>query len=455
MNVLMIFPPVHIACDSLGMRSMPPLSIYYLSTILKYEGFNVSLIDPVYFKEHGFFTSNETAFKIVERFVSENYDAVTISANTGNWAIAKIIIDIFRNYDKEIPIIVGGLHATYFDEYVLKATSVDFVIRGEGERTLPKLLKMLGNFNELYKLKGISYKGSDGQIIRNPDIELIDEKTLNSLPGPDFSLLPNGVYNALPLETSRGCKYNCIFCSVTHKKSWRCISTESVINRVNSVKEIVNERIIGGSHIYFVDDCFSANKERAIDILNTLDNLNLNLKFGIECRVTDLLSNELYEQIPKHLLAFMQIGVECGYDEGLHLVRKGITVNQVEDCCKLISNTMSKDVSFFSFIIGFPWESKEQIKKTVHFVGHITSTYGVSCNIGWLWLCPSDLWYLRQKYNIVVTEQIFDNPFWTISKDIFSYTHPNADKQLFDEVESLIEAYQSTGAKIGYKKLLI
>lgn len=452
MKVLFMFPPVHPKCDSIGMRSMPPSSLYYLATILKYKGFEVKTIDPHYLKTKGFCTSDNMSIQIINEFIEENFDVVAISANSGNWGMAKIIINLFKSIEPKIPIIVGGLHASYFDEYILKTTCADYIVRGEGEDILPKLLDILASSGDLSNLNGITYKGKNGEIIKNQNNELIDGNKLSFYPLPDYSSLPKGVYNFLPIETSRGCKFNCTFCSVTHKKSWRCLKKDVVLERINSVKNIVYEKIEGGNNIYFVDDCFSADTERALDILSTIENLNLELKIGIECRVTDLLLPNFIQKIPKQILSFIQIGVEAGYNEGLKKIRKGITIEQVEECAKIISKYNLENIAFFSFIIGFPWEEEEEIKKTIHFIAHLCNTYGVRANVSWLWLCPSDLWFERYKYDIMVKEDVFDDPEWIVNKEIFKLTHPKIDMKAFEEVEDLIYFYQSSGLTIDHPK---
>lgn len=453
MKVLIIFPPLHPVCNSLGMRAMPPLSIYYLSAILKHRGFDVRIIDPTYFLEQGFFTSYNDSLKMLNEFISEQYDLIAISANSGNWSMAKFFIDLFKEIEKEIPIAVGGVHATYYDEYILSTTKVDYVVRGEGEEALTQLLGALNNWEKLRNIKGITYRDKNGDIIKNPDNELIPIDRLDEYPSPDYDLIPAGYYEHIPVESSRGCKYNCLFCSVPHRRTWRPMKKENIIERVLKVKGIVDKGITIGNNIFFVDDCFSAEPTRAIDLLHTLDSMSLDLTYGIECRITDLLKPNFIERIPKNIIKFIQIGVESGYDEGLRKIRKGITVKQVEECAKLLKKYDLLDKAYYSFILGFPWEDVIDIEKTANYIGYLGAEYGIATSVSWLWLCPSDLWFSRDIYNVNFSEEIFDDCFWTINKNTFFASRPGLNMNGYDKIENTIDKYKSEGSRISHTRL--
>lgn len=441
MNVIIIFAPVHYNFDSMGMSGMPPMALYYLSSVLKEKGHNVKAIDPSYFKKRGFFLSQEGDENIVLNLFKDKIDAVLLSSNTGNWGISLCIINIIKKHFPKLPVIVGGVHPSYFDEHILKTTSTDYVIRGEGELVLPALLEALGDEEKIKSIPGVSFKGVNGEIIRNINSQLISTEKLEKSPSPAYDMIPKGVYNNLVIETSRGCRFSCIFCSVVHRNRWRGFDEKVVIDKVIKAAPYVKSGIVRSNIVYFVDDCFTANTQRALNILNEIDKLELGLTFFIEARVTDLLTPGFIDKLPKHLISGIQIGVECGYNEGLRNVRKGVTVEQLEECVKLLYKSGLNKKAFLSFIVGFPWEKCEDMIKTIDMAGYLGEKYSMPSNINWLWILPSDLWNIKERYGIEIHESEFDNPLWVRSKNLFYKAHPNVTHEILETINKRYDCF--------------
>ena len=88
MKVLYLFLPVHPKCNTIGMRSMPPLALYYLATILEDNGIEVDIVDPSIISRSQYFDTNVEAKKFIGNlFDNKEYDAILFSATTGNWGV--------------------------------------------------------------------------------------------------------------------------------------------------------------------------------------------------------------------------------------------------------------------------------------------------------------------------------------------------------------------------------
>ena len=142
---------------------------------------------------------------------------------------------------------MGGPHVTFLPEEALE--HCDFVLRSEGEKALPLFIEQwLGN-HDFSKVPNLSFKKA-GKIIHNKKIDLITD--LDSIPYPDFSLIKNGIkqtygYKIVPVQTSRGCPFDCEFCSVTGMfgKKIRYRSTENIIEELhqyNSKKNVIFQK---------------------------------------------------------------------------------------------------------------------------------------------------------------------------------------------------------------------
>ena len=214
--------------------------------------------------------------------------------------------------------------------------------------------------------------------------------------------------------------------------------------------------IMENDNILFVDDCFSIDTDRAIQILHFINKrYNGSKKVFIEVRISNIIKGNFLEKIPPNIIYGMQIGVECGYDEGLNKIKKGISISQLFEGLDIIYNTGYENVCFLSFIIGFPWETKKEISLTLDTIEKITSKYGILCNVNWLMLLPSDLWNERESYNIIVDESIFDNPLWIESESYFKIAHPLITNEVFDYVDKRMQIMKEKYLNVSYNRINI
>ncbi|MFQ6072348.1 MAG: B12-binding domain-containing radical SAM protein [Methanosarcinales archaeon] len=421
--------------DAFKKDSMPPLSIYLLASILREKGHSVNLIDPMCHQikfpntnkidinskisNHDLFefaksvdyNYSEMQFPTLEKKIN-NVDAFCVSSTTLEWFVVKNMMERIKLNDPDIPIILGGVHATYVDEHILKNSKTDYVVRKEGEKTLVELLNALEKNKNLKEVLGISYK-NNGKVIRNENRKPLTIKEMEETALPAFDLMPLNTHAYITVESSRGCKFSCAFCSIPFRNLWRGLSPEIVQKRVehalNYTKKLIGEKIV-----FFVDDAFTASKKRAKQILHNLSEINFgdaHLKF--EARANDLLDIDLIRCCTKIPLQNILIGVESGYDIGLKKIRKGTTTHNIEKCASLFKKYGISEHILYSFIIGFPWETKEDCLRTIDFAYKLVSEYGGSTLISWLYLLPgSYLWNNRSLYGIKQGPEIYDSIYW-------------------------------------------
>src|SRR4030065_1444732 len=224
---------------------MPLLGLVVLSTILKERGYEVkAFVEDVAEPDWSFIESS---------------DLVCISTITSTAMKAYRMAKRLRALD--IPVIIGGTHPPCLPDEALEYA--DFVIRGEREHSLVELLEYLEKGTPaLTGIKGLSYRDRDGRNVHNPSREFIED--LDSLPEPDFSLVHNwSLSNPYPVSTSRGCPYDCTFCSVVRMfgRRYRFKSVEATLKEMKYVASVSK-----GTK-FIVDDTFAASKQRAKEIL--------------------------------------------------------------------------------------------------------------------------------------------------------------------------------------------
>lgn len=137
----------------------------------------------------------------------------------------------FRN----IPVLMGGSHVSAVPESVLQHDSVDFIIRGEGEKSIVDFVSFLQGKLAITEVGGLGYK-INGELQFNPIKENFD---IGELPYPDLGSFSLGTYKYghLPLAfmiTSRSCPHKCSFCSVhlTFGHRYRRRSPEDVLREI-------------------------------------------------------------------------------------------------------------------------------------------------------------------------------------------------------------------------------
>ncbi len=231
------------------MEPSPPLGLAYIAAMLEKSGHSVKIVDCLI---EGFNIrkkmgnnvriglSEEDIIKKVQNFLP---NVVGISNNFTLYdkdaiALSKLI----KNKFPDVLLVLGGAHVTMEYPKIIKLPFVDVVVRGEGEYTFEELLNAVSNKEPLNNIKGIVWKKEDSSIVENELREPIG--VLDELPMPAYHLLKMELYlkqksnnfafsKNFPIGhmiTSRGCAYNCIFCSTTKNfKKFRSRSPEKVL----------------------------------------------------------------------------------------------------------------------------------------------------------------------------------------------------------------------------------
>lgn len=377
-------------------RECPAVGLYALAALLARRGHEVVLIDLVLEA-----TRSLAAF---ERDL-DDADLVGIGATSMAWPAAVDAIRQVRARRPDVPIVCGGIHPTLFDRYVLSRFPVEFVVRGEGEIALERLCEALSGRAELAEVPNLTWKDASGGLIRNDVGPQIQPRDLGELPLPDYGRLPLGSYKCLGLESSRGCSYDCSFCSTPYRRSWRALKPQAFVDRLERVLDELDRTTSRAVHI--VDDEFSLNPSRATEIARSIRARNLSPRLLFDSRAADLVRPGFVESIAPYTAGLL-VGAECGYDEGLEQVGKGSSVATLEAAAKVLAENGIAARTDFSFILGLPWEGKEEVEKTLRFATHLYSSYGVHIMMQWYRQIPGSRIWQQARAAQLVHEAMYD-----------------------------------------------
>jgi len=293
--------------------------------------------------------------------------AVGITYLTPLKHVVGIIASLIRELAPDIKIIVGSFHPTFCPEEVMQNPDIDFVIRGEGEIPLLRLVKEFRKDSPKWEtVPGIYYRDRDGQVQNNPGVNLINN--LDELPFPARELVLNCDYNryrAHSISTARGCPYTCSFCA--DRRLWsgkvRRRSVGSVIEELRLLKDTYEIDFVD-----FVDGTFTFDGE----YLQTFCNAMINHKLNIEWRCTaryDNLSEDLLRLMKQANCSGLYIGLESGSDRVLKAIDKKITVEKIIKVSGMVHS--SGIPSATSIMLGLPDEGKEDMEKTLKLMKKI------------------------------------------------------------------------------------
>ncbi|MDK2785806.1 MAG: anaerobic magnesium-protoporphyrin monomethyl ester cyclase [Thermotoga sp.] len=327
----------------------PPLGLMYICSSLRKKGYSVNFVDMN-----------------VERFDWKNfdfgeYDVVGISVDTVRFPVAEKIAE--RAKACGTTVVMGGPHATAFYETILRQGLCDYVVLGEGERAFLDLVESIANKEKHPHIPGVAYV-KDGDIFMMPSRFI---ENLDDLPFPDREKVH--LYRtkfagerATSLITSRGCPFNCEFCSASQfmgrRIRWR--SVENVVDELKILKKM------GYGSVIFFDDNFTINPKRVVNLCEEMLRKDLRFKWWAFSRADELLGHEdMVEAMSKAGCKMLFIGFESADDEVLEEYGKNLKSGIAFDVVKFLKKYRI-DV-FASFVIGALKDTKKTIEKTVKF----------------------------------------------------------------------------------------
>ena len=370
MDVLLINPNSR---EPLDFPTMPPLGLASIGSLLENNGFSVKVLD--------------LELKVDDfdpRVYISNLSPKVVGISGTSYSRFKSfsIASIVKEVSSEIFTVYGGPHATFTGEDTLfHINDIDYIVHGEGEITFLELVNFL-----IYKkgtisnIKGISFR-CDGKIVQNAPRERITD--LDSIPYSrhlleiekyrtelDFLEIP-----AVSIITSRGCPYNCYFCSASamfgNKHTMR-----SAKNIVDEIHYCINKFNIKG--IKFYDDCLTLNRQHILSLTHELKERNVNLPWECEIRV-DTVDKLLLQSMKESGCYYVDLGIESASENVLKTIGKRISIGQAIDVLKWCKEFDIKTKVFFSF--GHIGETWRDVIKTIKFMNkycNYISKYGVS-----------------------------------------------------------------------------
>ena len=319
--------------NAYGYFRLPLMGSLVLGTMLKEAGHDVSVL-----RDSVVSVCDKGKEKLHERLVQADVVAISVMTSTADRAYQ--IADAIRSVAPRIKIIMGGPHATYMSEEALEHS--DLVVKGEGEGVI---------------LDAVNQKNMTG-IVQGAPVENLDE-----IPFPDLSILKDQGRppRSTPISTSRGCPYDCIFCTVssTFGRKYRFRDPKNVL------EEIRMRVSQGHREFFFYDDNFAANRSGTKELLEGMAQLDVKIKWSAEARTNIARDEELLKLMSRANCHRMLIGLESINPRTLEQYNKGQTVEDVKRC---ITRLHDHNIGVHGmFALGSDDDDAETIRDTVKF----------------------------------------------------------------------------------------
>jgi radical SAM superfamily enzyme YgiQ (UPF0313 family) len=290
---------------------IPRLGSLLLGTILQEQGIEVKVvIEEMSIPDY--------------RTLDFQPDLVCISSISSTAPRAYELADFYRQ--QGLPVVLGGAHPSFLPLEGLE--HADYVICGEGEQALLELINLLDNGGNPADIKNLCYRDGD-TCQQNPWRPFLTD--LDALPIPNYGLIHGWKamkgQGVVSIATSRGCPFNCSFCSVI-----LLFGRKYRVNSIDRVMDEIRQNGLQGHHIFFCDDNFTADRKRTKELCERIIAEGLKIEWSAQVRVEAAKDEEMLDLMAKSGCYVVFVGLESINPATLKAYNKSQTVEGIRDC---------------------------------------------------------------------------------------------------------------------------
>lgn len=394
-RVVLIRPALRVPRGSYSTLACPPLALAYLAGALEQSGIATRVIDAVgeaprrYSPLAGprFMALGLTDAEIVER-VPPDTTLIGVSCMfSESWPLVRDSIRRLRAAFPEIPIVVGGEHPSALPELTLRQSGAQVCVLGEGEETLVELVAALHDRLPLDGVPGLAFL-QDDVLVRTARRQRI--RAVASIPRPAWHLVPLEAYldnglaygigrsRSMPILATRGCPYQCTFCSSPQMWTTRWIAREpdDVLDEMEWA--VQRYRV---ENFDFYDLTAILKKDWLIEFCSKL----LERRLGITWQIPSGTRSEALDADVLPLLH--QTGVrhivyapESGSPSVLQRIKKKVKPERLK--ASMLAAARAGLSIKCNLIVGFPDETFDEALETVRFCRELAEIDVTDVNIG-------------------------------------------------------------------------
>lgn len=381
-----------------------PIGIAYIATAIKNAGFDLIFYDIDALRP--------TDEQIEEYIKNTECDIVAMGCIVTGYKYVKKLCEVIKKH-KNVPIIVGNSVATSIPEILLGHTKADIGVVREGDITIVELLKAIENKTPLEEVKGIFFR-KDGKIFFTEEREMISD--LGTLPMIRHDIFDMDIYmqkcrysvpepypmefdkiRALPVNTARGCIFNCTFCyHVFKNKKYRTRPIKDICEEIRHLQEKY-----GINYVQFFDELTLYSREQALEFANGIIQSGLKFWWTADCRAGLFGEGDLDLALKLKEAGCVALGysLESADKDILKDMNKHITVEQFAIQTKILQEVGILPTT--SIVIGYPKETLQTIQKTFD----VCYDLGIYPSTGYLLPQPGTIMYDYAKEKGLIKDE--------------------------------------------------
>ena len=326
----------------------PPIGIAYLVEALKKHGCECKTIDTA------LGVGMEEVYAAIDEFAP---DIIGISMLTYKYRETYRMIESIKQRYPDKKVIAGGAHISTIREKALEScAAIDAGFVRESEESIVEFCRG----TEPSDISGVIYRDND-EVKYTGDRDYVNDLDKLHWPRSYGISLDDYPSKEILILSSRGCPYSCIFCPVSLAigKKLRVRSADDIADEVEYWYKL------GYKRFAMLDDNFTFYADRTIEICDKFEKRGLNditLRCGNGIRA-DRVNKDVLRRMREAGFTYVSYGVESGSDEVLQTLKKGETIEEIEEAVRL-SVELGFDVTLF-FVIGAPGERPEDVEKSI------------------------------------------------------------------------------------------
>ena len=361
-----------------GAKFVTPLAPYglmYIASSLREANISCAILDCY---------ALSLGVKDAINFVGESQAKIIgLSIMTSQAFVACEMIKQLRAAYPHLKIVLGNVHADIFADWFLSHGLADAVVHGEGEQTFVELCRAYLEDSDPKLVEGLSIVENAGEeIYKTPLRPLLQD--LDKIPLPTWDLVPHNLYRfpfyygypkashprlAKHMFTSRGCPYNCVFCTVHKNRTVRYHSVPRVLEEM----DILHHQL-GTKYIFIMDSLFTTTAERVGEICEGILRRNFKFVWGCEGRVNFSSKHPEILKLMKKAGCFqISYGIESGDQNVLNRAKKNCTLEQVEQAVLYTREAGIEPDGLF--MLGLPGDTFATMRKTIDLAKRLPLGY--------------------------------------------------------------------------------
>lgn len=381
MKVCLIRPPILVPRTNMTAIFSPPIGLAYLGGSLRSAGFDVELIDGLGEAIDGRHQDGEDCVlfglslpQVVERIPA---DAAVIGVSAGfsfEWPTCRKLVDLIRARFPAAYLIAGGEHATALPAESLAESGLDLIVLGEGEETIVEVArKYESGVRDVSDIDGIAYK-TNGKIVVNPRRARI--RNVDEIPEPSWDLVPLENYlerqlgfgvslgRSMPVLASRGCPYQCTFCSSPQMWTTRWVARDPdlLLNELQYYQERYKV-----DNFDFYDLTAIVKKDWIVAFCRKIEERQMSFTWQLPSGTrTEVIDEEVAGLLVASGCRNLSYAPESGSPDTLKRIKK-----KVEPARMLSSLRASRRAGLnikVNIMLGFPGETKKNVAETFRFI---------------------------------------------------------------------------------------